>query len=80
MISGEAINTNFIVFGLTRPDVELTIYRTRGEHANHYANDAVVHGIDILLMIQSLICIIYIVSFLNIYQKVFRWKLFHHIL
>jgi hypothetical protein len=25
----------FIVFGLTRPGLEHTIYRTRGEHANH---------------------------------------------
>jgi hypothetical protein len=32
-----ARNTNFIVFGLT------TIYRTRGEHANHYATVAVQH-------------------------------------
>ena len=30
---------NFIV--LTRPGLEPTIYRTRGEHANHYATDAV---------------------------------------
>ena len=80
MLSGEAINTIFLVFGLTRPELEIPIYRTRGEHANHYATDAVVHGIDSLLMMQSFICIIYIVSFLNICQKVFRWKLFHHIL
>jgi hypothetical protein len=33
--------TNFIVFDLTRPGLEPTIYRTRGEHANHYATDAV---------------------------------------
>jgi hypothetical protein len=32
---------NFIVFVLTRPGLEPTIYRTRGEHANHYATDAV---------------------------------------
>ena len=30
--------TNFIVFGLTQPGVEPTMYRTRGEHANHYYN------------------------------------------
>ena len=36
-----ATNTNFIVFGLTRPGFEPTIYRTRGEHVTHYANDAV---------------------------------------
>ena len=37
----EATNTNFIIFGLTRPVLEPTIYRTRGEHANYYATDAV---------------------------------------
>ena len=41
MLSGEAINTNFIVFGLTQPGLEPTIYRTRDEHANHYATDVV---------------------------------------
>jgi hypothetical protein len=41
VLSGEATNTNCIVFGLTRPRLELTIYRTRGEHANHYTTDAV---------------------------------------
>jgi len=34
VLSGEATNTNLIVFGLTRPRLEPTIYRTRGEHAN----------------------------------------------
>ena len=32
---------NFTVFDLTRPGLEPTIYRTRGEHANHYTIDAV---------------------------------------
>jgi hypothetical protein len=36
MRSGEATNTNFIVISLTRSALESTIYRTRGEHANHY--------------------------------------------
>ena len=31
MLSGEATNTNFIVFGLSRLWLEPTIYRTRGE-------------------------------------------------
>ena len=35
MFSGEATHTNFIVFGLTRPGLEPTIYRSRGEHVNH---------------------------------------------
>ena len=41
MLSREAINTKFIVFGLTRWGLEPMIYRTRGEHANHYTTDAV---------------------------------------
>ena len=41
MPSLEAINTNFIVFGLTRLGLEPTIYHTPGEHANHYTTDAV---------------------------------------
>ena len=38
VLSAEAITTNFIVLDLTRPGwglLESTIYRTRGEHANH---------------------------------------------
>ena len=41
VLSREATNTNLIVFGLTRPRLEPTVYHTRGEHANHYATDAV---------------------------------------
>ena len=41
MVSGEAPHTNFIVFGLTRPGLEPTIYRTRGEQDNHGTIDAV---------------------------------------
>jgi hypothetical protein len=41
VLSGEATNTNFIVFGLTRPGLESTIYHTRSEYANHYTTDAV---------------------------------------
>ena len=29
------------VFGLTQPGLKPTLYRTRGEHTNHYATDAV---------------------------------------
>ena len=39
MLSGEATHTKLIVFVLTQPGLEHTIYRTRGEHANHYATD-----------------------------------------
>ena len=41
MLSGETTNANFIVFGLTRSVLGPTIYRTRGEHANHYTTDEV---------------------------------------
>ena len=41
MLSGETTNTNCKVFGLTRTGLEPTIYRTQGEHANHYTTDAV---------------------------------------
>jgi len=41
VLSEEATNTSFIVFGLTRSVFEPRIYRTRGEHANHYTTDAV---------------------------------------
>jgi hypothetical protein len=44
--SGEATNTNFIVFGLTQPGLEPTIYRTRDEHANHYTTDVVSKDLD----------------------------------
>ena len=42
MLSRESANINFIVFGLTRSGLEPTIYRTRGEHSNHYTTYAVV--------------------------------------
>jgi hypothetical protein len=45
MFSGETTNTNFIIFGLTRLGLEPTIYRTLGEHANHYATDVVTHSV-----------------------------------
>jgi hypothetical protein len=43
MLSGEATNTNFIVFGLTQLGLEPMIYCTRGEHANHYATNVVTY-------------------------------------
>jgi hypothetical protein len=41
MFAGEATNINIIVFGLTRPGLEPTIYRYRGVHANNYSIDVV---------------------------------------
>ena len=39
--SRETANTTFIVFGLTRPRHELTIYRTRAVHPDHYTTNTV---------------------------------------
>jgi hypothetical protein len=41
VLSGEATNTNFIIFGLTRSGLVYPIYRTQGEQANHYTTDEV---------------------------------------
>jgi hypothetical protein len=40
VLSEEVTHTYFIVFGLTRSELEPTTYRTRGKHANHYIADA----------------------------------------
>jgi hypothetical protein len=45
VLSGEATNTNFVVFDLTRSGLEPTIYRTRDEHVNHYTTDAILQFI-----------------------------------
>jgi hypothetical protein len=46
MPSGEATNTNFIVwFNQTRAQLKPMIYHTWGEHANHYATNAVTNFI-----------------------------------
>jgi hypothetical protein len=41
VLSGEAKNTNSIVFCSTRSELEPKIYHTWGEHANHYTTNAV---------------------------------------
>jgi hypothetical protein len=54
MLSGEATNTNLIVFGLTRQALEPTIYRNQGKHANHYATDAVVCDLELCDVITQI--------------------------
>ena len=39
MLSEKATHTNCLVFGFPRLGLEPTIYRTRGEHGNHYTSD-----------------------------------------
>jgi hypothetical protein len=41
VLSGEAINTNFLVFGLTQPELEPMIYPTWVKHANYYITDEI---------------------------------------
>ena len=41
--SGEATNTNFLVFGLTWSGFEPTIYRIQGKHASHFTTNVVSH-------------------------------------
>ena len=41
VLTREAKISICIVFGMTRPGLDPTIYSTRGEHSNHYATDAV---------------------------------------
>ena len=41
MHSGDATNSNFVVFGLFRTALEHTIYHTRGEQLHNYTIDVV---------------------------------------
>jgi hypothetical protein len=43
----EMQNSNFIVFGLTWSRLELTIYRTRGKHANYIPTADVVNEMEV---------------------------------
>jgi hypothetical protein len=50
-----ATNTNFIIFGLIWPGLQSTLYRTRGENANHYATDAVVCYLEVSFIDSNLL-------------------------
>ena len=50
MHNGETTNTTFIVFDLTWPGFEPTIYHNRGDYINHYNTDAVLWYWDITSM------------------------------
>ena len=36
MISGQAADINFVVFGFTHPRLDPMVYHTQGKHANYY--------------------------------------------
>ena len=71
VLSGEATNANFIVFGLTWSGLDLTIYRSRGEHANHYKTDQVSLMLnvmvercaDLTLYLSILLCLVKLIFF-----------------
>ena len=41
VLNEENAHTNFITLGVTRSGLEPMIYRTQGEHANHYTTDVI---------------------------------------
>ena len=47
MLSGGAANANSFVSGSKRAGLEPTIYRTQGEHTNHYVIRAVDNSFEI---------------------------------
>ena len=51
--SGEVTNTNFIILSVIGPGHEFMIYRTRGEHANHYDIDAITGCIGMTVLIKA---------------------------
>jgi hypothetical protein len=53
MLSGQAGNTNFIVFGLTRQTMESIIYLAQGKHAYYYITDVVSWLIGVNLHFQQ---------------------------
>ena len=55
MLSGEATNTNFIVCDLTPIEFEPTNYRTRGEHVDHYATDALFNQLKVRRVMYVLV-------------------------
>ena len=38
----QQIQVYFVVFGLTKPGIELTIYNTQDKHTNNYTSDEII--------------------------------------
>ena len=75
MLSGKAKNTNFIIFDLTRPGLEPTIYRTRGEHANHNTTDTVADWDDNGPKINEYVHVMTIINFTTVSRFFFSYQL-----
>jgi hypothetical protein len=58
---GEAEHTNVIVFSLTQPELEPTIYRTQGEYANHYATYAFHKGGGDILQTSGTLALYFVI-------------------
>jgi hypothetical protein len=43
VLSGEATNINFLIFGFDTTDAQISIFRTQGEFVNRYTNDSIVY-------------------------------------
>jgi hypothetical protein len=54
MFSGEAINTNFMLFGLTRSGLKSMIYHTRDEHAN-VVDHGFIGGVMVSMHVSSVV-------------------------
>ena len=78
MLSREATNTNFIVFGLTRPGLESTIYSTRGEHAHNYTTNAILQIWILTGLIQEYnifyLLLLQILSTQSVYAKILNYE------
>ena len=59
--SEETTTAKFIIFGLTRPVLEPTIYHTLGEHTNNYTTDPVlIHYVILVVEMYLYTCYTYI--------------------
>ena len=60
MLSREAVNTSFIVYGLTWLGLEPMIYHTLGKHANHlYTTNVIYVGWrNVRIIYQNINCIV----------------------
>ena len=76
---GNATNTNFLVFGVTRSGLEHTIYRTRGKHHNHYIIDAIfksfflpylgLHNAQFFVQILYFVGVVHIINRNNVFHS-----------
>ena len=74
VLSGEARNTNLIIFGLTQPGPESTIYHSRGKNANNYVTDVGFLILRFLCSVLSTIICFRVILRMDIVFAAFIWK------